>query len=301
MTTWGRALEGLTLVVILYSVIIFPLELEWSHDTEELHPVFVYSELGITIYFTVEYLVRWVVSRSWRYPLRPIAVIDLLALLPFYLTFLVDLRGLRLIRLVRVLKFYRYTTALQSIRNAFHRVRYEFGVIGFALFTLSWLCAVVIYECERKAQPETMRHFSDALWYVIVTLTTVGYGDKVPVTAGGKLSAAVLMLGGLGLFGTFVSLIGGAFVEELRLRRLRHHHPHHPPLFLLPSTQPGEPPRQFHPSEIIHSIQQGEFAVKGHAALEELKQLLLVACQWIVHHQQNHHHEPNLPHNQTQT
>jgi|GEM_PF-1085404 len=297
MTLWARVLEGLTLLVILYSVLILPVELEWTHDTEELPPVFFYSEWVITIYFMVEYLVRWVASRSWRYPLRPIAIVDLVALLPLYLSFLIDLRVLRLLRLARLLKLYRYTTALQSIRNAFHRVRYEFSVIGFALFTLCWICAVVIYECERKAQPETMRHFSDAVWYVIVTLTTVGYGDKVPVTWGGKLTAMVLMLGGLGLFGTFVSLIGGAFVEELRLRRLRHHH-HHPPLFLLPSLQPGEPPRQLHPSEIIQSIQQGEFASKGHAALAELSQLLLVACQWIVHQQQHLHHDHNPHHEQ---
>jgi voltage-gated potassium channel len=293
MTLWARVLEGLTLLVILYSVLILPVELEWTHNTEELHPFFVYSEWVITIYFTVEYLVRWVASRSWRYPLRPIAIVDLLALLPFYLAFLVDIRVLRLIRLVRLLKLYRYTTALQSIRDAFYQVRYEFGVIGFALFTLCWICAVVIYDCERKAQPETMQHFSDAVWYVIVTLTTVGYGDKVPVTPEGKLTAVALMLGGLGLFGTFVSLIGGAFVEELRLRRLRHHH--HSPLLVLPPLRPGEPPRPFHPREIIQSIQQGEFTLKGHAALEELSQLLLVACQWIVH-QHQHPHPDQYPH-----
>ncbi|MBA2226711.1 ion transporter [Thermogemmata fonticola] len=300
MTRWVRLLEGLTLGVILYSVVIFTVELEWSAETEELPPFFAYSELAITAFFTVEYFVRWAASRSWRYPFKPMALVDLLALLPFYLTFLVDLRALRLIRLlrlVRLLKLYRYTTALHSIRNAFHRVRYEFGVIGFALFTLSWICAVILYESEREAQPEAMRHFSDAAWYVIVTLTTVGYGDKVPVTPLGKLTAAALMLGGLGLFGTFVSLIGGAFVEELRLRRLRHHHHHHHPvpLLVLPPTQPGEPPRCFQPHEIIQALEQGQFAAHDPAALAELRQLLLAACQWIVHEQQHVHpsHPPN--------
>jgi voltage-gated potassium channel len=298
MTRWARLLEGLTLAVILYSVIIFTVELEWGVEEEALPPFFAYSELAITAFFTVEYVVRWVASRSWRYPLRPIALADLLALLPFYLAFLVDLRALRLVRLmrlVRLLKLYRYTTALQSIHNAFHRVRYEFGVIGFALLTLSWICAVIIYESEREAQPETMRHFSDAAWYVIVTLTTVGYGDKVPVTSVGKLAAAALMLGGLGLFGTFVSLIGGAFVEELRLRRLRHHHHHHhAPLLVLPPAQPSEPPRQFHPHEIIQALEHGQYAAADPAALAELRQLLLAACQWIVHEQQ-HGHPPHPP------
>ncbi|MCS7023066.1 MAG: potassium channel family protein [Gemmataceae bacterium] len=292
MSLTHRIFEWLSLAVILFSVVVFPIELEWQEQLGELPPFFWYAELFITVYFTVEYFIRWWLARSWRYPLRPLAIVDLLALLPFYLTMVADLRAIRLVRLLRLarlLKLYRYTTALESIRNAFERVRYEFGVVGFALFTLSWICAILIYEFEHPAQPEVIAHFTDAAWYVIVTITTVGYGDKVPITPAGRVTAAILMLGGLGLFGTFVSLIGSAFVEELRLRKLRHRPHVSLPLFTLPGTEVTHPPRQLHPQDIILAIQRGEFAHRGEAGFHELTQLLLMACQWIVHQHHSSH------------
>jgi voltage-gated potassium channel len=218
VTQLPRRLEHAIIVLIIYSVVVHFIELEFGEDGWGVR-FFNWSDLIITILFTVEYFVRWRLSRNWRYPLQPLAIVDLLAILPFYLGFLIDLRTLRLFRALRafrLFKLYRYTNAMKKIRNAFVRVRYEFAVVGFAVLTLGWVCATMLYELEREAQPQAFGKFSDSAWYTIVTLTTVGYGDKVPITLGGRMIAVVMMVAGLGLFGTFVSLIGSAFLDELR-------------------------------------------------------------------------------------
>lgn len=261
-------LESLVFLVIVYSIVTFVIELETDADSE----FFLWSEFAVAAFFTVEYVVRWVASRKLSYPLTPMAVIDLLAVLPFYLAFMVDLRSLRLLRAARMLrlfKLYRYTSALQRIREAFHSVRYEFGVIGFAVLTLAWVCAVAVYELEREAQPQAFARFSDAAWYTVVTLTTVGYGDKVPATAGGKFVAVVMMVVGLGLFGTFVSLLGSAFLEQLRKARL------------LAAVAPpaAVEAAEFDPADVRRAIESGAFdSPEGH---QKMTQLLAAACRRI--------------------
>lgn len=276
MTTTRRVPETLVLLLILYSIVILFVELETT-DGAESTGFFLGSERVVAVLFTVEYVVRWVASRRLSYPLRPMAVIDLLAILPFYLGFLVDLRVLRLVRvfrIVRVFKLYRYTTALQSIRNAFFRVRYEFGVVGFAVLTLLLVCSVVIYELERDEPGTAFVRVSDSVWYSVVTLTTVGYGDKVPATTGGKMVAVVMMVGGLGLFGTFVSLIGSAFLEELRQRRR--------PEGVEGVPDESAPPDEFDPERILDLIEAGRIAGGPGPCQAEGVRLLAAACRLLA-------------------
>src|SRR6266540_3031114 len=216
-----RRLELFIQALIFYSIAAHFVEVEIVRS-ERSTGFWLWSERVVATIFTIEYLVRWRLSRSWLYPFGPMAIVDLLAVLPFYVGFLVDLRSLRLIRtlrVVRLFKFYRYSSALQNIGAAFHRVRHEFAVIGFALFVVGWCGALAIHEWERERQPEVFGRLTDAIWFVLVTVTTVGYGDKVPVTAEGKLIAGAIMIAGLTLFGTFISLIGGSFVEQIRRAR----------------------------------------------------------------------------------
>src|SRR2546428_563915 len=120
-----RRLELLIQALILYSIATHFVEVEIVRS-ERSTGFWLWSERVVATLFTIEYLVRWGLSRSWLYPFRPMAIVDFLAVLPFYVGFLVDLRSLRLIRTLRVLrlfKLYRYNTALQNIGSAFHRAR----------------------------------------------------------------------------------------------------------------------------------------------------------------------------------
>lgn len=220
-TPLRRRLELFIQVLILYSIATHFVEVEIV-GSDRSTGFWLWSERLVASIFTIEYLIRWRLSSSWLYPFRPMAIVDFLAVFPFYVGFVVDLRSLRLIRSLRVLrlfKFYRYNTALQNIGAAFYRVRHEFTIIGFALFIVVWCGALAIHELEPERQPEVFGRFTDAIWFVLVTVTTVGYGDKVPVTGEGKLIAGAIMVAGLTLFGTFISLIGGSFVEEIRRAR----------------------------------------------------------------------------------
>ena len=213
-----RYIELSLQVLILYSVGMHFVEIEY-HESDHSQGFFLWSERIVAFLFTVEYLARWMTSRSWLYPFRPMAIVDLLAILPFYVGFFVDLRSLRLIRTLRVLrlfKLYRHNLALQNLLNAFRRIRYEFSIIGFALFVVIWCSSLAIHELEREAQPDVFGRMSDAVWYVLTTVTTVGYGDKIPMTGAGKVVAGCTMIAGLALFGTFVSLIGTAMLDEIR-------------------------------------------------------------------------------------
>jgi voltage-gated potassium channel len=280
-------LELFVLLLIFYSIGVHFVELQFT-DAEHSTGFFLWSERIVAALFTVEYLIRWIASRSLSYPLRLIALVDLAAILPFYLGFLVDLRALRLIRtlrILRMLKLYRYTAALQNIRNAFKRVRYEFGIIGFAVFTIGWIGAVAIYELERERQPEVFGRLSDALWYVVTTVTTVGYGDKVPVTAGGRIVAVCIMVAGLGLFGTFVSLIGSAFLEELRrsVQPQEKGEPANPGLEVpVPDYLQAMTAGRFDPARVLKAIDEG--ALNGPRSLVHLEsvRLLAVACRVLL-------------------
>lgn len=275
-----RYLEFFILMLILYGIVAHLLELEFD-DSDNAAVFFLWSERIVTLLFTVEYFVRWIGSRCWTYPFRLMAIIDLLAILPFYLGFLFDMRSLRLIRagrVLRLMKLYRYTDALHGIQNAFLHVRYEFGVIGFAVFTLACVCSVGIYESEKTAQPQMFAKLSDAAWYTVTTLTTVGYGDKVPITLSGRLIAVFMMVCGLGLFGTFVSLIGSAFLEELRKaprwRRV-------PPVAMIDSHQSTESHASFDPTVVLHDLDKGVYSKHGEQNQQEVTRLLTIACRLL--------------------
>lgn len=221
-----RAGELLIQCFIFYGLITYFLELETgASEGHPWYPFFLWSERIVALVFTVEYLVRWAGARDrLRYPLTPLAVTDLLAVLPFYLGFMVDLRSLRLIRTLRILrmfKLYRYNEALQSFVRTYSKVKQELSVLGVAVFLLVLLSGTVMYEAERGSQPEAFSHYSDGLWWSVITLSTVGYGDKCPVTPTGRIAATLTLVVGLGLFASLVSVVGGAFVATLNERKNR--------------------------------------------------------------------------------
>ena len=187
------------------------------------------------VIFSFEYVFRvWsIVDNRWRaeyhHPLlgrlrfmrSPMAIIDLLAVAPFWLSmfFPMDLRFLRVVRLLRVLKLTRYSAAMNLL---FEVLRQDARVIGAAMFTLFLILiftASATYLAEHEAQPEDFANIPQAMWWAIVTVTTVGYGDVVPVTPLGKMLGAVLGLVGVGMVALPAGILASGFSAALNRRR----------------------------------------------------------------------------------
>jgi voltage-gated potassium channel len=195
------------------------------------HPLFAGIELVSIYVFTIEYVLRvWSCvendrySQPWwgrlRFIFSPLALIDLLAVLPFYLSMgLLDLRFLRLVRLLRLLKVTRYVRALHVIGQVVRRKRAELlvtlGMIGLILLLVS----SVMYSIESVAQPDKFGSIPDTMWWGVATLTTVGYGDVYPITPAGKVFSSIIAVLGLGLFAIPTGILASGFNEQLQERR----------------------------------------------------------------------------------
>lgn len=181
--------------------------------------------------FTVEYVVRiWAARRRMRYALSPLALIDLVAILPFYLPFLgVDLRiarAFRLLRLFRMAKAVRYVRAVSTFGRVAREKREELILAATAMFILLVCASSVMYYAEHDAQPRAFSSIPATMWWSVATLTTVGYGDVYPVTSLGRLVAGVVAVLGIGFFALPTAIIGAGFVEVVSSRKLAPTCPH---------------------------------------------------------------------------
>lgn len=193
--------------------------------------------------FTVEYLLRlWACTADERYssPLQgrlryaatPLMLIDLIAIAPFFLTSVVNvdlrtLRAIRLVRLLRVLKIARYSESLRLLGRVLVARRSELFITLIAVLVLLVVSSTLMYYAERDAQPEQFSSIPAAMWWSVETLTTIGYGDMLPVTVVGKLINSFIALLGVGLFALPAGILGSGFVEELqRRKRAPAHCPH---------------------------------------------------------------------------
>lgn len=200
--------------LIVFSIITFSLETLPNLDSTTRR-VLEICEYVVVAVFTVEYLYRLITSPTkLKFVTSPHGLIDLIAILPFYLSLAIDLRSLRairLLRLARLLKLARYSAAFDRLAQAFAACKYELlvsvAIIGVAIY----LSAFGIYHFEHAAQPDKFRSIFDAIWWSVVTITTVGYGEIYPITMGGRLFALFVMLAGIGL----VAVPAGIFATAL--------------------------------------------------------------------------------------
>jgi len=152
---------------------------------------------------------------------RPSQIIDFLAFAPTYLSWIfpaTDLRILRVFRLLRFLKLARYSPAMVTLSRALYEERRALVgalilMLGTAVFS-----GTVMHVIEGHAQPEKFGTIPDAMWWALATLTTIGYGDSVPVTALGKIFGSLVMVCGLGLFALPIGIVATAFVNEIHRR-----------------------------------------------------------------------------------
>ena len=187
-------------------------------------------ELISVAVFTVEYLTRlWACRADERYDTflggrlrfasRGLLLIDLMAILPFYLPFVgIDLRSFRVLRLLRILRIVRigrYYTSLHMIHRVVRAKREELVLTSAVMFLLLVVSASVLYYCEHDVQPDSFSSIPATMLWAIATLTTVGYGDMYPVTMLGRLFASVIAVLGIGMFALPTGILGAAFVDEI--------------------------------------------------------------------------------------
>ena len=198
---------------------------------ENIKIIFNIIEKVSVIIFTIEYVLRvWTADLLYpeknyfvakiKYIFSFLALIDLLAILPFYIPYIIPidlrvLRMLRIIRLFRIFKINRYTDALTKIFSVFKSKKHELLSSIFVVILLMIVAAVLMFNIENTAQPEVFKNAFDALWWALATLTTVGYGDIYPVTVLGKILSAVIALLGIGLVAVPTGIISAGFVEAI--------------------------------------------------------------------------------------
>jgi voltage-gated potassium channel len=196
---------------------------------------FTVIELVSVVLFTVEYGLRlWTAVEHmpyadkspwrarWRWATSPSGLIDLFAVLPFYIVLFesaeLDLRALALFRLVRFLKLVRYSSGLTSLAEAIYAERRALLATLLILGGLVLTMATLMYLAERHVQPDRLGTIPDAMWWAVVTLMTVGYGDVVPVTPVGKIIASITAIMGFAMLALPVGIIATSFSDVIHRR-----------------------------------------------------------------------------------
>lgn len=191
-------------------------------------------ELFCILVFTVEYGLRvWscVSSQHYqapikgrlRYMLQPVPLLDLLAILPFYLSLFgintTFLRFARLLRIIRIAEISRYYSAIRALSNVLKNSREELILTFFSLFFVLLTVSCLVYYVEHPVQPDAFPDIPTTLWWGFITLTTIGYGDIFPITALGRALTAVFAMLGIGLFAIPGGILASGFIDELQKRR----------------------------------------------------------------------------------
>lgn len=224
-------------LAVLIVLNVFAVMLETVAALEQrYHEVFVAFEFFSVTVFTIEYVLRiWSCTVDpqfahpvWgrlRYATRPLAIVDLLAILPSLLPYIwVDLRFirvLRLLRLMRVLKLGHYSEAVALLVNVLRSRSADLAVMLVVLCMLLVLSSGAIFYAENEAQPEVFSSIPASLWWAVITLTTIGYGDAYPVTMIGKIIGGVIAVLGIGIVALPTAIIATGFAEEVQRRRSR--------------------------------------------------------------------------------
>lgn len=226
-------IDHVIVISVLLSVVSIILEtVPWIHNPFRWE--FYSIEIVTVIIFSLEYIGR-VYSccelEKYRQPfvgrLKYMftigALIDLVAVLPFYVGLAFheafDLRFLRVFRLSRLLKLTRYTGTLNTMYKAIYRERRVLFAAAFMMILLVILTASLGYEFEHAAQPDKFNTIPDAMYWAVITLASVGYGDLTPITPMGKAMTVVISLIGIGIFAIPAGLMASAFTDQLRIDR----------------------------------------------------------------------------------
>jgi voltage-gated potassium channel len=234
---WDKIINTFIILLIILNVIAVMLETIPSiHNPNK--DFFHYFDLISVIIFTVEYVLRvWSSTHHKRFK-HPVlgrikymftieALIDVLAILPFYLHAFIgfDLRVLRILRLLRFLRLFRLTAYMRSAKivvNVFRAKANELLLSLVLILFLVIIASCLIYFAEHLVQPNAFSSIPSTMWWAFITLTTVGYGDMIPITITGKILTSMITLAGVALLALPAGIITSGFLEEMRkVRRPR--------------------------------------------------------------------------------
>ncbi len=220
--------------LIIASVVVIILESIPEINLEHNKILYSFNVFTIII-FSIEYLMRLYVSdlthpstnrlkSALKFIFSGYGLIDLMAIIPFYLPRLIMLdlrfvRILRLIRFLRILKVNRYNDSLNLIWSVIKEKRSELAVTGFVTFLILPLASFIMYYVEGEKQPEQFPNILASFWWAIATLTTVGYGDVYPITALGKFISGFIAIIGIGLVALPTGLISAGFISKIENRK----------------------------------------------------------------------------------
>ena len=219
-TRLGRAFDLFIQALIILSLITFSIEtLPNLSPTSQAWLRCI--EVFCVIVFSIEYTLRVFVSTPrLAYVFSFFGIVDLAAILPFYLGTGVDLRSIRafrMLRLFRIFKLARYSSAVRRFHVALHIAKEELVLFLCVTLILLYVSAVGIYYFENEAQPVQFASVFHSLWWAVTTLTTVGYGDTYPITVGGRIFTFFILLIGLGVFSIPAGLIASALAKARQM------------------------------------------------------------------------------------
>lgn len=230
----SKAIDIFLIALISASVIAVILESIPSVEARYGASLSLFEAITVAI-FTVEYLLRlWstveresaanksALAARVHYMLSFHAIIDVLAILPFYLLYFgafgsLDMRFLRAVRLLRVLKLTRYSAAMNMVFIVFRENGRALAAAFLILVTVMLLAASGMYYFERQSQPEDFGSIPAAMWWAFATLTTVGYGDVTPITVGGKIFGAMITVVGIGMVALPTSILATGYSQQLKV------------------------------------------------------------------------------------
>ncbi len=208
----GKRFDLFIQALIILSIISFSIE-----TVPKLNPIIkeILADIeiiGVCI-FSIEYLLRIYLSpKPFKYIFSFFGVIDLLAVLPFYLSTSIDLRSIRifrLFRLFRIFKLLKYNSAIDRIKDAFYDVKNELVIFITATLFLIYLSSIGIYYFENPVQPDQFKSIFHSMWWAIGAV--FGYGDLLPITVGGKIFSSIIVFIGIGLVAIPTGLLASAF------------------------------------------------------------------------------------------
>ena len=221
-------------ILIFLNIVAVTLESVESLSVKYLHPFKWFEVFSIAV-FSIEYLLRlWVapikyqglsgtvLTFRFKYVISVNGIIDLLSILPFYLQFILpglDLRILRTLRLLRILKLSTYNSALSDLIEAIREERRSFIAAGYIFVVMFIIASSLIYFAEHKVHPTHFNSIPDSMYWALITLTTVGYGDVTPVTPLGKLISVISAMGGVVVVALLTGIIASSFSLQMERRK----------------------------------------------------------------------------------